>query len=379
MIYLDHNASTQVDPTVVAAMLPWFSENYANPSNGKYHQGRVAQRAIDNVGEQVVEFFGFNDHITQFTSSATESNLSVLFSFQQSMFDTGQLVCGPLEHNSLSSQFCRESKKVSYFIPNADGVIDINSVRNVEISSQDFVFLQWVNSETGAVNSIGEISEYLEKIGCYYHVDATQALGKIIIENDSLKYCTSLTISAHKMYGPKGVSALILKRGFPFRPLLTGGSGRTYNRAGTENVPGIVGLGAALKLISDNQASICLHQTRLLIQLESGLRSLGYENTILSPLMDQRASNTLMMAWPNFLSKDILVQLDREDICVSAGSACSSEKSTMSDTLINLKVDEKIGMGAIRFSIGKDNTFDEMNLIIDIMDKVLLRISSQKA
>ena len=371
MIYFDNNASTAVDPRVIEAMMPWFIENWANPSNGKYRLGRLAQRAIDQAGREVTEFFGLPAYKTLFTSSATESNLSVLLSLEQSRYKNSKVFCGPLEHNSLAANFRRASNDTNYFPPNEEGIIDVASVKKAKISENDCVFLQWVNSETGAVNPIKEISEYLRSIGCFFHVDATQAPGKIVIEPDAIPYCTSLTISAHKIYGPKGVSALIMQRSFPFLPLLNGGVGRTSNRAGTENVPGIVGLSTALNLIKSEQTQICKHQSSLIKSLQSKLTSLSYACKVISPEIERRATNTLMLSWPKYPSKGILQELDRRNICVSAGSACSSEKKSMSDTLERLNMDEAIGLGAIRFSVGKNNTHEEIDEVVDAMNQIL--------
>ena len=371
MIYLDNNASTAVDPKVIKAMMPWFIENWANPSNGKYRYGRTAQRAIDKAGRSVAEFFGLFNHKTLFTSSATESNLSVLMSFEQPWFGNNKMFCGPLEHNSLASNFCRTSHSVIYFPTNGQGIVDIAGVKKAKISKNDCVFLQWVNSETGAINPITEISKYLQSIGCFFHIDATQAPGKVVIHSHTVPYCTSLTISAHKIYGPKGVSALLMQRNFPFLPLLNGGAGRTSNRAGTENVPGIVALGSAINLIKSEQTQICRHQSELIQNLQSKLTSLNFDCKVISPPVPQRASNTLLISWPKYLSKDILLELDRRNICVSAGSACSSEKESMSDTLERLDIDEATGLGAVRFSVGKNNTQSEIDEVVCAMEQIL--------
>jgi len=373
MIYLDNNASTQLEKKVFDSMLPWFFDNWANPSNGRHFLGRQAQRAIAESKKKILSCFGLLSHDVIFTSGATEANISILENLKNPIYSKSTVFCGPLEHNSISANFRHVDHSIRPLRANSLGVVDLDCVQSAKLRPNDWVILQWVNSETGAVNPIKNIGKYLKEIGCHFHVDATQTLGKILVTQEEL-FCSSLTLSAHKMYGPKGVGALILEKSLPYSPLIDGGLGRTAKRAGTENVAGIVGLGTAIDVMTESQVDIIAHQSRLLKSLELGFQHLPYTYTVITP-KTSRASNTLLISWEGVEAKDILVELDKKNICASSGSACTSERTEISDTLRALAIPYNTAAGAVRFSIGKYNSAADIKEVIQNMEEILNRLT----
>ena len=353
-IYLDNNATTLLDPRVLEAMLPYLSGPYGNASS-LHRYGRAARDAVETARAQVAALVGAQSGELIWTSGGTESNNLAIKGVTESATPT-RVLYGITDHPAVMET--AESLKlrgwnVEPIVVTHDGVVDWQ-VFEIQLSRGPvrLMSLMRANNETGVMQDVARAATLTHASGAWLHVDAVQAAGKIPVDFSELG-CDLMSLSSHKIYGPKGIGALIVRSEVELSPLHHGGAQERGLRGGTENVAAIVGFGAAAELAQRELDVRALHTRALREQLEQGLRELrGIE---IFGAGAERLPNTLQFAVHGYDGEALLMQLDRKGIAVSSGSACASGKGEPSHVLIGMGITHETAKGAIRVSLGQDN------------------------
>ena len=378
-IYLDHNATTPMDEAVLEAMLPLYRETFGNPSS-THSQGRAARVHLDEAREQVAALIGAHPAEILFTSGGTESDNLAITGTARALKEKGtHIITSRVEHPAVLNT-CEELRKEGFrigYVP-VDGYGRIDCAALAEMITDDtlLISLQHGNSEVGTLQPIEEIGELARARGVLFHTDAVQTVGKISVDVQNLPV-DMLSLSAHKMYGPKGVGALYIRRGTPpLAPMLTGGGQEKKRRGGTENVPGIVGLGKAAEIARSRLEADCAH----LIQLRNDLHqniSKHIPNIQFYGHPEFRLPNTLYLGFDGVEGQTLMIRLDLEGISVSTGTACSSGSVLPSEVLGAMAVPEDLMVQTIRISLGRGNRAEEMEQVADVLKRVVMDIRSK--
>lgn len=366
MIYFDHNATTPVDERVLEAMLPFFSHYYGNPSS-LYKAGRLARSAIDTAREQIAALVGVSTAQVIFTSGGTEANALALHSSNPKI----RLVCSAIEHPSVSETALwlkQQGRAVEIIKVDNNGLIDESSFDELQIKSPAIVSIMLANNETGCIQDLAKHADKLCADGITVHTDAVQALGKIPVDFKKLGV-QRMSISSHKIYGPKGCGALIVDENTLIEPLLVGGDQEKGRRAGTENVAAIVGFGKAAELALTELESRTQHLSRLRLLLEQALMQIPHL-TIFSQNV-RRLPNTVQFGIEGIDGEMLLMRLDQKNIAVSSGSACASEGGKPSPVLTAMGIEPSLAKSAIRVSLGKQNTNTDCDQFITTLRTLL--------
>ncbi len=378
-IYLDHNATTPVDDRVVDAMLPYLKGGYGNPSSG-HRFGRESQQAIQCARERVAALIGVQPAQVVFTSGGTEANNLALKGVMALADENSGLVVSAIEHSSvLQPATALQAAGCPLAVAGVDSDGKVKSDAFEQAVSKKNVALASVmlaNNETGVVQDIAQLSEVARRHGVRMHTDAVQALGKLDIDFSALGVA-AMSLSAHKIYGPKGVGALVVEKGLRLQPMLHGGVHEAGLRAGTENVAGIVGFGMAAELMQSGLIQRTDHCERLRQRVEQALLKMAH--VVVFSRQVTRLSNTLFFAVKGIEGATLLMSLDRDGIAVSSGSACTSGSGKPSHVLLAMGVEEGLAHGAIRVSFGSRNTVEEVDLLISSLQrqiKSLLKLNS---
>lgn len=358
MIYFDHNATTPVDDRVLQAMLPFFSAYYANPS-GLYKLARLSRSAIDTAREQVARLVNARPEQVIFTSSGTEANNLALKGFQPHV----RSLTAAFEHPSIL-----QSTNAQLAAINQSGYIDPPALTQSLAQDFDLVSFMLVNNETGVIQDIPRLTALFKQKGALIHTDAVQAAGKIPVDFQALGV-DLMSLSSHKIYGPKGAGALVASVEQIRTPLLTGGGQEAGLRAGTENVPAIVGFGKASELAYLELEQRHQHCLALRTRLEEQLLDLA-EITLFAQ-DSHRVANTVQFGVQNCVGDMLLMQLDQHGIAVSSGSACASSDPAVSHVLSAMGIEEKLAKSAIRVSLGQANTAQEVDFFIQKLKQIL--------
>jgi cysteine desulfurase len=357
MIYLDYNATTPVAPEVARAMAPYLSGEFGNPSSG-YRLGERAREAVAQARRQVAALLGCQPEEIVFTSGATEANNAVLKGVAFS-FGRGQIITSAIEHPSVLAP-CRflqsQGFEITYLPVDTEGRVDLGQLRRALTPDTLLVSVMHANNETGALQPIEEISALAREAGVLFHADAAQSVGKIPVRVDELKV-DFLTLAGHKFYAPKGVGALYVRRGSTFTPLLHGASQEGGRRAGTENVPYIVALGEACRLARERLEADTAHLQALRDLLHERLRT-DYPGLVLNGPEEERLPNTLNISFPGLSGAAILAGLP--ELAASLGAACHGSLEEISPVLAAMQLPLEITRGAIRLSVGRPTTRDEV-------------------
>lgn len=373
-IYLDHNATTPLHPEVLEVMLPVLREFFGNPSS-VHSEGRKARVFLDEAREKVAGLIGANPGEIIFTSGGTESNnLAILGVALSREKRNARIITSTVEHPSVlnpSKQLEQLGFEIDRLPVNAEGRIDLDQLKDTIQDSTVLISLQHANSEVGTLQDIEKIGELAREKSVYFHTDAVQSVGKIPVDVKKLPV-DFLSISAHKLNGPKGAGALFMKRGLsPLFSTMSGGNQEKKRRGGTENVAGIVGFGKACELASARLESgemISLANLRdyFFQQIESiisGVEPLGGK--------EFRLPNTLNLSIDGADGETLMIGLDVEGISVSTGSACSSGSSLPSHVLAAMQVPSKRINSSLRFSLGVSNTRDEIELVAKTLARLV--------
>jgi cysteine desulfurase len=366
MIYLDHNATTPIDERVLDAMLPYLKSFYGNPSS-LYRQGRIVHTAIDQAREQVATLADSSPSQILFTSCGTEANNLAL----ATMAHGSKVAISAIEHPSISEPALHLRHKghdLHIIKVDNNGVITDEAIDELVRCQPGLVSIMLANNETGIIQNLAPIASHLTAKGIRVHTDAVQALGKIPISFNRLGV-QLMSLSSHKIYGPKGCGALIAKNDVQINPILLGGGQEQGLRAGTENVAAIVGFGKAAELA---QAELVQHSEHLLFlreRLEEGLTSIRGLKIFSQQV--QRLPNTVQFGIPEVDGEMLLMKLDQKGVAVSSASACASGGGKPSSVLTAMGVDASLAKSAIRVSLGKTNTEGDINHFIKLLKNLV--------
>ncbi|OAI07958.1 cysteine desulfurase family protein [Methylomonas methanica] len=361
MIYLDHNATTRCDERVVEAMMPYLHGMYGNPSS-LYKLGRIARSAIDTAREQISGLIDAPGAQIVFTSGGTEANALALANARSL-----GLAISAIEHPSIfenAAHYRQCFRDLQTLEVDSTGSVPLLALDKANWQAGDMASVMLANNETGVVQDVAGIAERLAERGVNLHTDAVQALGKIPFSLRELGV-KLMSLSSHKIYGPKGCGALVVAEDFVLKPWLRGGDQEHGSRAGTENVAAIVGFGKAAELA---KMELGLREARMLalrMRLEQALRSIP--GLVIFAEQVKRLPNTVQFGIPGISGEMLLMQLDQRNVAVSSGSACSASSGEISPVLTAMGVEASLARSAIRVSLGKDNNETEVDQFVDVL------------
>lgn len=378
-IYFDHAATTPVDPRVLDAMLPFFKNDFGN-ANSAHQLGRTSKVAIEDARELIAHKLGAEPSEIIFTSGGTESDNAILKGVVAATRKT-EIITSPVEHHAVihpAEALKRKGVTVTYLEPNSDGVITAEQVADSISDKTAIVSLMHVNNEIGSINPIKDIADVCQEKKVPFHTDAVQSVGKLPVNLKDLGV-DSLSLSAHKIYGPKGVGVLYVKNGTPWIPWLQGGSQERRRRGGTTNVTGIVGLAKALDVCMeemDNHQKHFEHLRKVTIRELDKKFSGKYQ---INGPAEGGAPHILNIGFKTESDKGLdgemlLLNLDIDGICVSNGSACTSGAMEPSHVLKGIGVPDAVANSSIRISFGKSNTEEQIYYFIEKLDSILERM-----
>lgn len=371
IIYFDHNATTPLREEVrdLILSMPLLPYNCSSI----HRHGRESKKILSEARSKISNLLNLSDRYQIiFTASGTEANNLALKSLEGKV-----IITSPTEHLSVLNSL-GESKHEILQISN-DGMINIEQYEKTLIKNQGnaIVSIMIANNETGIRQDIKPLIDLAHKYNCFFHTDAVQAFGKIAIDIEDLDV-DFITLSSHKIGGPLGAAALIFKKSINIRPLINGGGQEQNLRAGTENLPSIVGFAKAIELTLGELNSYCDHTSKIINYLEANIKTISKEVVIIGENIS-RLPNTLCFTMPNISSYIQVINFDLEGFAVSAGSACSSGRIKASHVLSSMGYSEEIGSSAIRVSIGLSNNLDEAKLFIEKWKDIYNRLSAQDA
>ena len=371
-IYMDNHATTPVDPRVLGAMLPFFSEKFGNAASRNHSFGWEAEQAVDRARQQIAQLIGAKPKEIVFTSGATESDNLAIKGIAEK-HGGGHIVTQVTEHKAVLDT-CRHMEesgcRVTYLPVNAEGLVSLDDLRRAIDDKTILVSIMAANNEIGTVQPIAAIGSLCRELGILFHTDAVQAVGKIPMNVDAMNI-DLLSLSAHKLYGPKGVGAFYVRRRNPrvqIAALMDGGGHERGMRSGTLNVPGIVGLGMACEIARLEMAAEAERLTVLRERLKNMLES-NLDGTKVNGSMEHRLPGNLNMSFFHVEGEALLMGIN--DIAVSSGSACTSAAIEPSYVLKALGVTDEMAHSSIRFGLGRFNTLAEVEYVAErVMDVV---------
>ncbi len=382
-IYFDNAATTSVSKEVLSDMLPYFSNDFGNPSS-LYGIAQVARNAVDKSREDVAAILNCKPSEIVFTSGGTEADNMGIIGVAKALSANGNhLITSKIEHHAvIHSMEELESLdfEVDFLNVNKDGLVNLDELENKIGPKTTLISIMYANNEIGSIQDIKNISKLIKqksiefKKDIYFHTDAVQAPGKLDLDVKKLGV-DMLSLSAHKINGPKGVGCLYLKKGTPVTPLIVGGGQERQRRSGTENVPGIVGFAKALSLANQNKDKFNNHCEILKNKFLSCLGNLDADILIASP-SENCLSNIVNLCFKNYEGEPILIGLDMAGICASSGSACSSASLEPSHVLLATGIDPKIAVGSVRFSFSLENSQEEIIYLQEKLNDVISELKS---
>jgi cysteine desulfurase len=368
-IYMDNHATTRVDPRVVETMLPYFSEIYGNASSRSHSYGWEAEKAVELARDQVAALMGASGREIVWTSGATESNNLAIKGAAEFYKDRGRhIVTSALEHKAVldtCKRLEREGFEVTYLPVPKDGVVDVEAVRAAVTDKTVLVSIMLANNEIGTVNPVEAIGAVVKQKGALFHIDAVQGVGKLPFDVNRAQ-ADLVSVTAHKMYGPKGVGALYVRRKPRVRltALLDGGGHERGMRSGTLNVPGIVGFGRAAELAMAELPEESRRVLGLRERLRKGIQA-RVSDTFVNGSLEHRLPGNLNISFAYVEGEAMLMAL--KDVAVSSGSACTSASLEPSYVLRALGVEEEMAHTSIRFGLGRFNTEEEVDYVIELV------------
>jgi len=369
-VYLDNNATTALDEKVLEAMLPYMGQVTGNPSS-VHRFGRLQKDAIEQARESVAQLVGARAEQVIFTSGGTESNNLLLKGFSKLMAEknaASRIAISAIEHMSLLEPAQHLPLKVDIVPVNESGCINLQAVEQVMTEQTSLISVMSANNETGVIQNLSPLIDFARERDCFFHTDASQAAGKIPL-NFVESGLHAMTLSAHKLYGPLGAGALVIDKRLPISKLQFGGSQEKNLRAGTENVPAIVGFGKAAELAKSDLLPRSVHVRTLRDVLENGLREIT--GVTIFAETAERLPNTVQFGVEGFDGETLLMQLDKKAIAVSSGSACTSGKTEPSHVLKAMQVPDALALSAIRVSFGKTNTMSDVEVLLAALHDII--------
>jgi cysteine desulfurase len=375
-VYLDNNATTRVDPRVVEAMLPFFTEHFGNASS-KHDFGETASEAVRTARRAVQELIGAErDSEIVFTASGTEAGNTAILSALETQAGRNEVITSQVEHPAILA-VCEHLEKTGRAkirrVPVAtDGRLDFEAYRSALGPNTACVSFMWANNETGVVFPVEQCAALAHEAGALFHSDAVQAVGKIPIDLRNTQI-DLLSLSAHKLHGPKGIGALYVRKGVPLQPLIRGGRQERGRRAGTENVPAIVGFGKAAEAAQQSLQNDMPRVKDLRDRLERSLLAKIGDALVIGDRAN-RVPTTLNIAFAYLESDPILVLLNKRGIAASSGSACASGSMEPSHVLRAMKVPYTAAYGAVRFSLSRETTGDDIDRVLEVIPAIITKL-----
>ena len=375
MIYLDNAATTKTAPEVVEAMLPYFSENYGNPS-AIYSLGSAAKKAVNEARRNIAAVIGAKQEEIYFTAGGSEADNWALKAAAEAYAGKGRhIITSKVEHHAVLHT-CRYLEKngyeVTYLNVDRDGIVDLEELKGAIRPDTILISVMFANNEIGTVEPVREIGAIARERGILFHTDAVQAFGQIPIDVEEMKI-DMLSASAHKLNGPKGTGMLYIRSGLKVRSLIHGGAQERNRGAGTENVPGIVGFGAAAKralgMMAEKSGKECELRDYLIQRIEAEIpycRLNGHRRT--------RLPGNVSFSFQFIEGESLLIMLDMKGICASSGSACTSGSLDPSHVLLAIGLKHEEAHGSLRLSLSEENTKEELDTVVDQLKQIVSRL-----
>ena len=373
MIYLDNAASTQIHDDVLNSMLPYLKEQYGNPSS-IHRYGRLTRKAIHKARKQIASLINADPAEILITSGGTESNNTVLMGIS-SQFHSGQIITSSIEHDAIlepCKKLSTNGFQVDYLPVDKSGMIDLSDLENIISKNTRLVSVMFGNNEVGTIQPIIEIAKICHKHDILFHTDAVQAVGKLHVDVSKLGV-DLLSISSHKLHGPKGIGALYIKDGVKINPLILGGGQEFRLRSGTENVASMVGFGQACEIAQNNLSENILYVTKLRTLLVENVLDQIPETTF-NGHSEFRLSNNAHFTFLGVNGEDLIIKLDEYGIAASTGSACSVNTQKSSHVLESMGFSLEQITGSLRLTVGIFNTENEIKETVDILKKVVAEL-----
>jgi len=375
IIYLDYAATTPTHPEVMKEMLPYFNQIYGNPSS-IYQLAQRAKGAVEEARKKVAELINAKPEEIIFTSGGTEAdNLAIKGVAWANKKKGNHIITSKIEHHAVLNT-CKwlekQGFKVTYISVDKYGIINLDELKDSLTDKTILISIMHANNEVGTIQPLLEISKIAQRRGIYFHTDAVQTVGKVPTDVKE-SGVDLLSLSGHKLYGPKGVGALYIRKGVKVLPLIHGGHHERNKRAGTENVPGIVGLGKACELAAREMATERRKLEMLRDRLYEGL-SEQIEDIVLNGHPQNRLPGNLNICVKYVEGESMLINLDLEGICASSGSACTSGSLEPSHVLLAMGIPPEIAHGSLRFSLGRDTTEKEIDRVIEVLPPIVKKL-----
>ena len=375
IIYVDHSATTYVKKEVIDAMLPYFSEKFGNASS-PYKIGGESRDAVEKAREQVAKAINAEAREIYFTAGGSESDNMIIRGIAYANKTKGNhIITSKIEHPAVL-ETCKSLEKegfeVTYLAVDENGFISLDELRNSIKDTTILVTIMFANNEIGTIQNISEITKITKFKGVYFHTDAVQAVGNVNIDVEALGI-DALSMSAHKFYGPKGIGAAYIKKTVKFNPIITGGHQEKGKRAGTENVPAIVGMGKAIELASQNVEEYNKKLMELRdYTIDRILNEIPYVK--LNGDRYNRLAGSVNISFKGIEGESLLLMLDMKGIEASSGSACTSGSLDPSHVLLAIGLKHEIAHGSLRLSYGECNTMEDAKYIVDSLKEIVLRL-----
>ena len=374
-IYFDNAATTKLDDEVLKEMLPYLKDNYGNPSS-IYKLGREARKAIEDSREKIAKVLNCKANEIYFTAGGSESDNTAIKGIAKANKKRGNhIITSKIEHPAVletCKQLEKEGFKITYISVDEKGIVDLEELKKSIKPTTILITIMFANNEIGTIQPIEEIGKSAKGNNIYFHTDSVQAVGSIKIDVQKLNI-DSLSLSGHKFYGPKGVGALYVKTGVPFEKFISGGHQERNKRAGTENVAGIVGIGKAIELAYENldeyNKKIKELRDYYVKQVEEKIPYIKINGD-----MEKRLPGNSNISFRFIEGEGLLLNLDLKGICASSGSACTSGSLDPSHVLLAIGLPHEIAHGSLRVSIGKYNTKEEIDYLIENLMEIVTRL-----
>lgn len=373
--YLDSNATTPLDPRVLEAMIPYLAERFANPSS-IYKSAQEVRGEVEKAREKVARLINADPEEIIFTSGATEADNTAVKGAAFALQGKGKhIIASQVEHHAILSA-CNYMEQfgfeVTYLPVDSYGIVDIEALKKAIREDTILITIMHANNEIGTIEPIEEITQIAHDYGIYLHTDAAQTVGKMKVDVKTMDV-DLLSLSAHKFYGPKGIGALYLRKGVMIDPLLHGGHHERNRRAGTENVPGIIGLGKAAEIA---EAELFKNENKIRYLRDKLEREIleRIPEVMVNGHPEKRLFNTTNVCLKYIEGESILINLDFEGICASSGSACTSGSLEPSHVLLAIGCPHEVAHGSLRLSLNKFNTEEDVDKVLEVLPEIVARL-----
>lgn len=374
-VYMDYSATTYVKPEVLEEMMPYFTEKFGNPSSF-YGISRETKRAIDKAREQVASTLKCLPEEIYFTGGGSEADNWAIKGIATAHRKKGNhIITTKIEHHAVlhSCEFLEKfGYEVTYLDVDKEGFINLEELRNAITDRTILVSIMFANNEIGTIQPIKEIGEICREKKVLFHTDAVQAVGNVPIDVKKMNI-DLLSLAGHKVYGPKGIGALYIRKGVRIDNLIHGGAQERNRRAGTENIASIVGIGKAMEIAENNLKEHTEKLTKLRDRLIDGLLKIPY-TTLNGPRGEKRLPGNVNVRFQFIEGESILLSLDFKGVCASSGSACTSGSLDPSHVLLSIGVPHELAHGSLRLTLGEDSTEEDVDYVIEVLPPIIQRL-----